>query len=170
MISVEVPNDIADYKPKLMFGMTGKQIACVILTAGVILAVIKFLMPVIGDLAILFMALPAFIAACFGWGENFTPGHIPFEKYLKTIFVQTFVAPKTRMYKTTSPMVVPCDKFYEPIADSELSAELLEAVNVVREKLGIVVEAENDKLSEKKRKKQALKKAKKYKKSKLAIA
>ena len=164
MISVDVPNDIADYKPKLMFGMTGKQLTCVILTAGIILLVI------IGDIAIVFMALPAFIAACFGWGENFTPGHIPFEKYLKTVFIQTFVAPKTRKCITVSSMVVPCDKFYVSISDSELSAEVLEAVNVVRENLGIVVDAENDKLSDKKRKKQALKKAQKYKKSKLAIA
>lgn len=169
MISVEVPNDIADYKPKFMFGMTGKQLACVIITGGIILLEIKFLMPVIGDLAIVFMAIPAFIAACFGWGETFTPGHIPFEKYLKTVFVQTFVAPKTRCCKTVCPMIVPCDKYYEPVPDSELSPELLEAVNFVREKTGIVIDAEET-VNDKKRKKQGKNKAKKYKKSALAVS
>lgn len=165
MISVEIPNDIADYKPKLMLGFTGRQVVCILLTAVVIFLDFKFLKPYIGDLSVMLAAIPAFFAAMFGWGENFTPGHIPFEKYLKSVFVQTFVAPKTRKCKTNHSFVVPCDKYYIPILDSELSPELLDAVNYVREKNGIVVEENIDNKHTLKKKR-----ASKYKKSKLAIA
>lgn len=169
MISVEIPNDIADYKPKFLLGLTGRQIVCVLLTAVVIFFDFRFLKPITGDfIALAIAAIPAFFATMFGWGENFTPGRIPFEKYLKSVFFHSLVAPKTRKCRTTTSFVVPCDRYYVPIADSALSPELLEAVNYVREKNGIVVEDKN--ADNKKRKASAKKKPNKYKKSKLAIA
>lgn len=169
MISVEIPNDIADYKPKFLLGLTGRQVVCVLFTAVAIFFDFRFLKPVIGDtLAFAIAAIPAFFATMFGWGENFTPGRIPFEKYLKSVFFHSLVAPKTRKCRTTTSFVVPCDKYYVPIADDALSPELLEAVNYVREKSGIVIEDENT--GRKKHKVSAKKKTSKYKKSKLAIA
>lgn len=141
MISVEIPNDIAEYKPKLIMGFTGRQVGCLVITATIIALDFAFLKPYIGEtLALLIAVVPAFFAACFGWGESFTPGHIPFEKYLRSVFFETVVAPKMRKCKTLSSMVVPCDKYYQPIPDSELSPELLECVNYVREKTGIITE------------------------------
>lgn len=164
MISVEMPNDIAEYKPKFMMGLTGKQVALVVVTAGAIFLDFHFLKPYIGDTFALFVAvIPAFIAACFGWGERFTPGHIPFEKYLKSVFVQSFVAPKIRKQKTTNSMFIPCDKYFEPIADEALSPELLECVNYVREKNNIVVEETGESSKRTKKAKP------KYVKSKLAM-
>ncbi len=163
MISVEIPNDIAEYKPKLILGFTGRQVGCLVVTAAIIAIDFAFLKPYIGEtLSLLLAAVPAFFAACFGWGESFTPGHIPFEKYLRSVFFETVVAPKLRKCKTTS-MVVPCEKDYEPIPDSMLSPELLQHVNYVREKNNIIVVADEGKT------KSQYKKKKKYKPSNLAM-
>lgn len=144
MIEKSIPNNIVEYKPKFLFGLTGKQFVCVALTAVCILLDFIFLKPLIGDLAVVLAAVPAFLAACFGWGEKFTPGNTPFEKYLKTVFIQTFVAPHVRRVKTDSAMVIPCDKYYEPIPDSAVSPEVLSCVQEVRTALGITVEDETD--------------------------
>ena len=169
MISVEIPNDIAEYKPKLMMGLTGRQVGLVILTAAAILLDFKFLKPYIGEtLALAVAVIPAFIATLFGWGEKFTPGNIPFEKYLKSVFFQSVIAPKTRKCKTSMAMVVPCDKYFEPIPDETLPRELLEHVNYVREKTNAGNIATND-VSEQKEPRHGKKAKKKYVKSKLAM-
>lgn len=164
MISVEIPNDIAEYKPKLIMNLTGRQVALVLITAGCIFLDFKFLKPYVGDtLSLFFAALPACAAACFGWGEKFTPGHIPFEKYLKTVFVQTFVAPKVRKQKTSRATYVPCDKYFQPVADEVLPSDVLECVRYVREHTGAAV-AENGGGTQ-----QNAKPPKKYVKSKQAM-
>ncbi len=165
MISVEMPNDISEYKPKLIMNLTGRQVAMVLITAGCIFLDFRFLKPYVGDtIALFFAVVPACLAACFGWGEKFTPGHVPFEKYLKTVFVQSFVAPKVRKHKTTQAMYVPCDKYFKPVADEELSPELLEHVRYVREHTGLLGD---DNAGEGLH--QGVKSPKKYVKSKLAM-
>jgi len=139
MIEVRVPNNITEYKPKFLFGMTGKQFLCVAATAVVILLDIKFLKPVIGDMAIMLAAVPAVIAAAFGWIE---PYGMPFEKYLGSVLFQALLAPKHRTVKYTDASVVPCDKNYVPIPDEALNPEVLQCVQQVRDALGIVVEEE----------------------------
>lgn len=157
MIEVEIPNNVSEYKPKFLLGLSGKQVVCVVLTAAVIFLDFKFLKPFIGDtLALGFAAVPALIAACFGWIE---PYGMTFDKYLRSVLLQALIAPKTRKVKYNSSIVVPCDKDYVPIPDSELNNEVLECVNYVREKIGIEVE----KADVSKKRKQ------KYKKSKLAM-
>ena len=135
MIEVKIPNNITEYKPKFMFGMTGRQVVCVVLTAVCILLDLKFLRPVIGDLAFVLAVVPACAAAAIGW---ITPYGLPFEKYLKSVLFQALLAPKYRRARNANDsFVVPCDKYYEPIPDEALSPEVLACVNEVREKLGI---------------------------------
>ena len=121
--------------------------------------------PYIGETFALFVAaLPACAAACFGWGEKFTPGHIPFEKYLKTVFVQTFVAPKVRKQKTNNSMVIPCDKYFVAVPDEALPPDVLECVRYVREHTSGAVGGNNGDGAQ-----EGPKPPKKYVKSKLAM-
>lgn len=169
MISVEIPNDIAEYKPKLILGLTGRQVTCVILTAVFIFLDLKFLKPYIGETLSLGLAIvPALIAVLFGWKE---PYGMPFEKYLQSVFVQAFVAPKMRKCKTTSSMVVPCDKYFVPISDDALPKEVLECVNYVRERTNNVTSSDEQSNTSSVGKSGKLSKGnkKKYKKSKLAM-
>ena len=138
MIEVKIPNNIAEYKPKFMLGLSGRRFTCLLLTAVAILLDFKFLKPVIGDFAVVLAAVPAFIATLFGWVE---PYGMPFENYLKSVLFQAVLAPKVRRTRTAvSSFVIPCDKYYVPIPDSAVSAEVMACVTEVREKLGIVVE------------------------------
>lgn len=168
MINVEIPNDIAEYKPKLIAGFTGRQVTCVVLTAVVIVLDWNFIKPYFGDMVFLAVAAgPALLAALFGWKE---PYGMPFEKYLQSVFVQAVVAPKLRKCKTTSALVVPCDKYFEPVPDSALPEEVLECVNYVREKVGIPVpDVDENSSSKGKGKKKKPTPKPKYKKSKLAM-
>lgn len=165
MISVEIPNDIAEYKPKLIMGLNGRQVVCVVITAVIIFLDMTYLKPYIGDtLSIFIAAIPAFLAAMFGWRQ---PYGMPFEKFLKCVFVEAFVAPKTRTYKTTCSMVVPCDKYFEPVPDELLPQEVLECVQYLYEKTGTSPETDNE--GTKKGRRSAKKVKKKYVKSKLAM-
>lgn len=164
MVEVNIPNNIHEYKPKFMLGLTGKQMLCIVLTAGLILLDFKFLKPYIGDLAVAVAAVPAFFAACFGW---VTPYGMPFEKYLQSVLFQAVLAPKCRRARSVADsFVIPCDKYYEPIPDSAVSAEVLECVTQVREALGIVSDEEDS--DRKGRKSKTSSKKPRYRKSKMA--
>lgn len=164
MVEVSIPNNIHEYKPKFMLGLTGKQMVCIVLTAGFILLDFKFLKPYIGDLAVVLAAVPAFLAACFGW---VTPYGMPFEKYLGSVLFQAVLAPKCRRARSDADsFVIPCDKYYEPIPDSAVSSEVLECVVQVRDALGIASDEEDSDKHGHRRKAKA--KKPRYKKSKLA--
>lgn len=140
MIEARIPtNTVSDYKSKFLFGLTGKQVICVGITAVLIYLDFHFLSPYIGDLCVVLAAIPAAAAAAFGW---LCPYGMPFEQYLQSVLLQALLAPKHRKAKTCDSFVIPCDKYYEPIPDSAVSPEVLACVQQVREKLGIVVEEE----------------------------
>lgn len=164
MIRVEIPNEIAEEKPKIIMGLTGRQVVCVGITAFFIFLDFKFLKPYIGDSFCIALALiPASIAALFGWKQVYG---MPFEKYLKAVFIDVIVAPNVRKCRTTSFVVVPCDKHFAPIPDSVLPPEVLECVNYVREQTNCGVVSEEDNVDVKK---MSQKKKNKYKKSTLAM-
>lgn len=168
MIEVSIPNNIKEHKPKFILGFTGRQFVCIVLMAVFVILSFVFLKPYIGDLVIVIAAVPAFICACFGWGDKFTPGNVPFEKYMKSALFQVLLAPKWRKAMTVeTSFVIPCDKYYEPIPDSAVSAEVLECVNYVREHLGIAADEEPEKRKGLPGKKKFARP--KYKKSKQAI-
>ena len=140
MIQVEIPNSVSEYKAKFIAGLTGKQVALICFAGFCIFLDFKFLKPFLGDtLAIGLAIIPAFIAAAFGWVN---PYGMPFDKFLKSVVLQSIVAPKVRKAKNTSSGIVPCDKNYIPIPDSLLPEEILEHVNYIREKCGIKAEEE----------------------------
>lgn len=162
MIQVEIPNSVSEYKAKFIAGLTGKQVALICFAGFAIFLDFKFIKPYLGEtVAMVIAVIPAFLAAAFGWSN---PYGMSFDKYLKSVVLQSVVAPKVRKARNTSSFMVPCDKNYVPIPDSQLSEEVLEHVNYIREKCGITVKEEVD--GKKKRKKE---KKPKYKKSPAAI-
>ena len=164
MIEVEIPNNISEYKPKLLFGLTGKQVVCVVLTALCIFIDFKFLKPYIGETFAMALAIfPAAIAAMFGWVE---PYGMTFDKYLKSVLIQAVLAPKARKAKTLSSVVVPCDKNCDIVSDSELNEEVLNCVVHVREAIKVNETDDDFETTETKTKK---KKKPRYKKSPQAI-
>lgn len=164
MIEVNIPNNIYEYKPKFMLGLTGRQFICIVLTAVLIFLDFAFLRPFIGDLAIVLAAVPATFAALFGWIK---PYGMPFEKYLSSVLFQAVLAPKFRRARPAlNSFVVPCDKYYVPIPDSMLDTKVLECVNQLRRELGITDEETTAGKFGKQMKRPAAKP--KYKKSKLA--
>lgn len=159
MIEIEIPNNVSEYKPKFILNLTGRQVTSVLLTAVAIFLDFTFLEPYVGEtVAIIIAIIPALCGACFGWVE---PYGMTFEKYLKSVLFQAVLAPHIRKAKTNSSIIVPCDKNYTPIPDSALSAEVLECVNYVREKLNDGTDKEESSSNKKHRKP-------KYKKSKQA--
>ena len=135
MIQVEIPNSVSEYKAKFIAGLTGKQVALICFAGFIIFLDFKFLKPYLGDtIAIGLAIIPAFFAAAFGWVN---PYGMPFDKFFKSVVLQSILAPKVRKAKNTSFVIVPCDKNYVPIPDSMLSEEVLEHVKYVREQCGI---------------------------------
>ncbi len=162
MIQVEIPNSVSEYKAKFIAGLTGKQVALICFAGFAIFLDFKFIKPYLGETVAMAIAIiPAFLAAAFGWSN---PYGMSFDKFLKSVVLQSIVAPKVRKARNSSAFVVPCDKNYVPIPDSHLSEEVLEHVNYIREKCGITVEDEAE--SKKKRKKE---KKPKYKQSRQAL-
>ena len=161
MIQVEIPNSVSEYKAKFIAGLTGKQVALVCFAGFAIFLDFKFIKPYLGDTVAIGLAIiPAFLAAAFGWVN---PYGMSFDKFLKSVVLQSIVAPKVRKAKNTSSGIVPCDKNYVPIPDSLLPEEILEHVKYIREQCGINVEEEVilEKESPKKKKHKKLKKLKK---------
>ena len=97
-IEKEIPKDIKDYKPKLIGPFTTRQICCLAPALALGVGVFFGLRTVLSSEVRLFLitlaAVPFFL---IGWYE---PYHMPFEKFIKTIFVSTVLSPVIRKYKT----------------------------------------------------------------------
>lgn len=97
-IEREIPKDIKDYKPKLIGPFTTRQIFCLApalaLGVGLFFGLKNVLSSEVRLFAITLVAIPFFL---IGWYE---PYHMPFEKFIKTIFVSTVLSPMVRKYKT----------------------------------------------------------------------
>lgn len=141
-IEIKIPKEINKYEAKFIGPFTLRQTLSlgVCLPIGVGLFVLS--KPYIGsDLAGFLVAPPAAIGYLFGW---YKPYGMKFEKYLQTAFINSFVAPSKRLYKT--------ENYY-----SQILADIQEA-----DEAELAAQAEASK-KKKKAKKQ------KYKRSKLAI-
>ena len=97
-IEKEIPKDIKDYKPKLIGPFTTRQILCLApalaLGLGLFFGLKNVLSTDVRLFAITFIAAPFFL---LGWYE---PYHMPFEKFVKTVFVSTILSPLYRKYVT----------------------------------------------------------------------
>lgn len=168
MVEMRITKEIGNYKPRVVGPLTFRQLVCVGIAAPFCYFIYKFLSPhVTRDLAGFFCILPAAVAALFGW---YHPYGMNTEEFIRSVFVNIFLAPSHRKYKTENQFELIEEKLAEEDAAPKSSATGSDdqPSSVAPEEE--VSESIPDTASEKtarKQKKQELKKPK-YKRSKLA--
>lgn len=110
MIEIRITKEISDYEPKLLGPLTLRQSACVAAGAPLCYIIIRYLGPILTtEVAMFFCFIPAGIAYAFGWAR---PYGMKMEQFLRSVFVNRFLAPSHRRYK--------CQNVHEVvIADAE---------------------------------------------------
>lgn len=105
-IEVKIPKEVK-FEPRIVGPFTLRQTICVTGLAGCCIPVYVFTNKLIGmDLSLLLCMIVSVPWAAFGW---FTMYGQPFEKFIKTIFISTFLSPSKRLYKT--------ENYFESIAE-----------------------------------------------------
>ena len=98
MIEIKIPKEINRYEAKAIGPFTLRQLICLVICLPICVGLFMFTKPYIGtDLAGFLVLLPASVAYLFGW---YKPYGMKFEVYLRSVFVNTFLAPNRRLYKT----------------------------------------------------------------------
>ena len=110
MIEIRITKEISDYEPKLLGPLTLRQSACVAAGAPFCYLIIRYLGPLLTtEVAMFFCFIPAGLAYAFGWAK---PYGMKMEQFLRSVFVNRFLAPTRRKYK--------CQNVHEMvIADAE---------------------------------------------------
>ena len=140
-IEIKIPKEINKYEAKAMGPFTLRQGICVLICLPVCVGIYLLTKPYVGvDIAGFLVIPPAVVAYLFGW---YKPYGIKFEKYIKTVYISSFLAPSKRVYKTENYYVDVLKK----IEKQEQGEELVKADTAGQKKA----------------------KEKKYKRSKLAI-
>lgn len=97
-IEIKIPKEINKYEAKFIGPFTLRQTVSLGICLPVGVGLFVLLKPYVGsDLAGFFVVPPAAIGYLFGW---YRPYGMKFETYLKTAFINSFVAPSKRLYKT----------------------------------------------------------------------
>ncbi len=97
MIEIRITKEITDYEPKLLGPLTLRQSACVAAGAPLCYLIIRYLGPLLTtEVAMFFCFIPAGIAYAFGWAR---PYGMKMEQFLRSVFVNRFLAPSHRKYK-----------------------------------------------------------------------
>lgn len=97
MIEIRITKEITDYEPKLLGPLTLRQSACVAAGAPLCYLIIRYLGPLLTtEVAMFFCFIPAGIAYAFGWAR---PYGMKMEQFLRSVFVNRFLAPTHRKYK-----------------------------------------------------------------------
>ena len=141
MIEIKMPNEINKYEAKAAGPFTLRQLICLIICMPIGIGIFLLAKPFIGvDLAGFLVLIPGAVAFLFGW---YKPYGMKFEKYLRSVFISSFLAPSKRVYKT--------ENFYAAILQD------------------IEAKDNGQPRDEKSNKKQKSVKTRKYKRSKVAI-
>lgn len=97
-IEIKIPKEINRYEAKAVGPFTLRQLICLLICLPICVGIFLLAKPYVGyDIAGFFVLPPAGIAFLFGW---YKPYGLKFEKYIKTMFVNSFIAPSKRAYKT----------------------------------------------------------------------
>lgn len=97
MIEIRITKEISDYEPKLLGPLTLRQSACVAAGAPFCYLIVRYLGPILTtEVAMFFCFIPAGIAYAFGWAR---PYGMKMEQFLRSVFVNRFLAPTHRKYK-----------------------------------------------------------------------
>lgn len=141
-IEMKIPKEINKYEAKAVGPFTLRQLICLLICLPICVGLFILVKPYVGvDLAGFIVIAPASVGWLFGWCK---PYGMKFEKYMQTVFINSFLAPTKRLYKT--------ENYY---------------ANILKEIAKEEEVAELELLSQGKKKKAH--KKKKYKRSKLAI-
>lgn len=97
MIERPIPKEIKDFKEKLVFGLTARQLIATILTLIICVPTYIFGRPYLGDdLASWICIIVSFPTVAIGFYKK---NGMNFEQYLKAIFRFNVIVPNTRKYK-----------------------------------------------------------------------
>ena len=98
MIEVKIPKEIRDFKSKVIFNLTARQIICLVLAIAIDVPAYIFLKPIIGDeiasWLVIFLAAPIFLVGFI------KKDGMSYEKYILIMLRFSFLTPRIRKYKT----------------------------------------------------------------------
>ena len=113
MVEMRITKEIGNYKPRVVGPLNFRQLVCVGIAAPVCYFIYMYLSPQITrDLAGFFCILPAAVAGLFGW---YHPYGMNTEQFIRSVFVNIFLAPSHRKYKT--------ENQFEQISETLLAEE-----------------------------------------------
>lgn len=99
-IEIHINKDIGSYEPKLIGPLTARQTLCVAIGAPFAWFIYKTASPVLTpDVATYLLAFPAIFVFAFGWLK---PYGMRLEKFIQSVFINMFLAPTNRAYKTVN--------------------------------------------------------------------
>ncbi|MEG0614137.1 MAG: PrgI family protein [Oscillospiraceae bacterium] len=100
MIAVRIPKEIKEYKEKIAFGLTGRQIICSVLMLVIAVPLYvfgrKYIQEDVIAWLVILIGLPL---AAIGFVKK---NGMPFEKFIAAIFKSIFLYPSKRKYRTNS--------------------------------------------------------------------
>lgn len=158
MIEIKIPKEIMKYETKLVGPFTTRQCIILLIFVPIVGFLYVTLKNYMSSTIAAYICLPiGGIGGLFGWAK---PYGLTFEKYLKSVFVSSFIAPSLRVYKT--------ENYYDLLTTKveNLSPEQLLIMDAILE--DIPEEEVNEALKELRKKCKKDKKIK-YKKSKKAV-
>ena len=98
MIEIRITKEIGNFEPKFLGPFTMRQIVCLGIGLPICYFIYQTTAPYLpSDFAGFLCAIPAGIAALFGWCK---PYGMKTEKFIKSIAVNILMAPTHRRYKT----------------------------------------------------------------------
>lgn len=125
MIEIRITKEIGNYEPKFIGPFTLRQIVCIIIAAPICYFIFKTLSPVFTpDVAGFFCAIPAGVAALFGWVK---PYGMKTEKFLQSVWINMFIAPTHRRYKSENrheQMLEKLESAYDRMMEEQKASEL----------------------------------------------
>ncbi|MGN0673132.1 MAG: PrgI family protein [Anaerovoracaceae bacterium] len=98
MIEIKIPKEVTKYEAKLVGPFTARQCVTLLIFVPIIAFCYINLSKVVNSTVALYICTPiGGIGALIGWIK---PYGLPLEKYLKSMFINSFIAPSVRLYKT----------------------------------------------------------------------
>ncbi|MCL1824130.1 MAG: PrgI family protein [Oscillospiraceae bacterium] len=98
MITIRIPKDIREYREKIVFGLTIRQLICGFLALGIAVPLYYFGSKYIHQELISWIVILTVVPIC---AIGFVKIHkMPFEKYLVHLFYQLFLIPVNRVFKS----------------------------------------------------------------------
>ena len=99
-IEIHINKDVGSFEPKLIGPLTSRQTVCVAIGAPFAWLLYKVASPILTpDVATYLLAIPAIFVFAFGWLK---PYGMRLEKFIQSVFINMFLAPVNRKYKTVN--------------------------------------------------------------------